>query len=48
MNKLLSYFEGKRQFGRLRRTWKDNIKKYLQEICRQDLDWMALAQDRGK
>jgi hypothetical protein len=32
MNKLLSYFDGKRQLGKLRSTWKDNIKKCLKEI----------------
>jgi len=48
MNKLLSYFEGKRQLGRLRCTWKDNIKKFLKEIDREDMDWMTLAQARDK
>ena len=40
--------EGKRQLGRPRRRWEDNIKMDLQEVeggCR---DWMELAQDRDR
>ena len=48
MNMLLSYFEGNRPLGKLRSIWKDNIKMCLKEICREDLDWMALAEDRDK
>jgi hypothetical protein len=40
--------EGKRQLGRPRRRWEDNIKLYLQEIGWERVDWIALAQDRDK
>jgi hypothetical protein len=38
--------EGKRQLGRPRRRWEDNIKMDLQEVGRSRGDWMELAQDR--
>jgi len=38
--------EGKRQFGRARRRWKDNIKMDLQEERCEDMDWIDVAQDR--
>jgi hypothetical protein len=34
---------GKRPLGRPRTSWKDNIKLNLQ-----DMDWVELAQDRGR
>jgi hypothetical protein len=37
--------EGKRQLGRPRRRWVDNIKMDLREIS---VDWIDLAQDRGR
>ena len=38
--------EGKRQLGRPRRGWEDNIKMDLQEVgC---VDWIGLAQDSDK
>jgi len=40
--------EGKRPFGRSRRGWEDNIKKDLQEIGCEGLDWIGLAQDRDR
>ena len=40
--------EGKRPFGRPRRSWKDNIKKDLQEVGGGREDWMELAQDRDR
>jgi hypothetical protein len=40
--------EGKRQLGRTRRRWADNIKIYLLEIGLGGLDWIGLAQDRDK
>jgi len=40
--------EGKRQLGRPRRRWKDNIKMDLQEVGRGREDWMELAQDRDR
>ena len=39
--------EGKRQLGRPRRRWKDNIKMNLQEVGGGG-DWMELAQDRDR
>ena len=38
--------EGKRQFGRPRLRWEDNIKMDLQEVGGVCGDWMELAQDR--
>jgi hypothetical protein len=43
---LVGKSEGKRPSGRLRRSWEDIIKKYLQEVGRGSGDWMELAQDR--
>jgi len=37
--------EGKRQFGRPRRRWENNIKTDLQEVGCGDMDWIVLAQD---
>ena len=39
--------EGKRQFGRPRRRWEDNIKMDLQEVG-WGMDWIKLAQDRDR
>jgi hypothetical protein len=39
--------ERKRPLGRPRRRWEDNIKTYLQEVGREDMDWIDLAKDRG-
>jgi hypothetical protein len=38
---------GKRQFGRLRRRWEDNIKMDLREVGFGGMDWIELAHDRG-
>ena len=38
--------EGKRSFGRHRRSWKNNIKMDLDEVGGSCGDWMELAQDR--
>ena len=38
--------EGKRQLGRPRRRWEDNIKIDLQEVGGGRRHWMELAQDR--
>jgi hypothetical protein len=39
--------EGKRQLGRTRLKWEDNIKMELQEAgCVGGMDWIELAQDR--
>jgi len=40
--------EGKRPLGRPRRRWEDNIKMDLQEVGRERMDWIELAQDRGR
>ena len=40
--------EGKRQLGRPRRRWEDNIKMDLQEVGGSYGDWMELAQDRDR
>jgi hypothetical protein len=37
--------EGRRQLGRPRRRWVDNIKMDLREIGRDVMDWIDLAQD---
>jgi hypothetical protein len=38
--------EGKRQLGRPRRRWMDDIKMDLLEIGLSVVDWIGLAQDR--
>ena len=38
--------EGKRQLGRPRRRWEDNIKIDLQEVGKGCGDWMELDKDR--
>ena len=40
--------EGKRQLGRPRRRWEDNIKMDFQEVGGGCEDWMELAQDRDR
>jgi hypothetical protein len=40
--------KGKRQFGRPRRRWKDNIKMELQEVICGGMDWIELAQERDR
>jgi hypothetical protein len=40
--------EGRRPLGRPRHRWEDNIKMYLREIGFGDVDWIHLAQDRGR
>jgi hypothetical protein len=40
--------EGKRQLGRPRRRWVDNIKIDLREIGWDGMDWIDLAQDRNQ
>jgi hypothetical protein len=39
---------GKRPLGRPRRRWDDNINMHLVKIEWGDVDWIGLAQDRGK
>jgi hypothetical protein len=43
---LVGKLEGKRQRGRPRRRWIDNIKMELLEIELNVVDWIGLAQDR--
>jgi hypothetical protein len=38
--------EGKRQLGKPRHGWEDNIKMDLPEVRCGGMDWMELAQDR--
>jgi hypothetical protein len=45
---LLGKPEGKRQLGRPRPRWEDNIKMDLQEVGCGVVDWIDLAQDRGR
>ena len=40
--------EGKRQLGRPRHRWEDNINMDLEEVGRGCGDWMELAQDRDR
>ena len=40
--------EGRRQLGRPRRRWEDNIKIDLQEVGCGVMDWIELAQDRNR
>jgi hypothetical protein len=40
--------EGKRPHGRPRRTWVDNVKKYLRKIRWNGMDWIDQAQDRDQ
>ena len=40
--------EGKRPLGRPRRRWVDNIRKDVQEVGCEYMDWIGLAQDRDR
>jgi hypothetical protein len=40
--------EGKKQLGRPRRRWGDNIKIDLQEVGLGGMDWINLALDRDR
>ena len=40
--------EGKRQLGRPKHRWEDNIKMDLQEVGCGGMDWIELAQDRDR
>jgi hypothetical protein len=40
--------EVKRPLGIPRRRWEDNINLYLQEVECEGVDWIDLAQDRGR
>ena len=43
---LLGKPEGRRQLGRPRRRWVDNIRMDLEEVGCGYMDWIGLAQDR--
>jgi hypothetical protein len=45
---LMGKREGKIPLGRPRRRWDDNIKMDLQEVGREGMDWIGLAQERGR
>ena len=45
---LLGKPEGRRQLGRSRRRWVDNIRTDLQELGCGYMDWIGLAQDRDR
>ena len=40
--------EGKRPLGRPRHRWVDNIRKGLQEVGCDFIDWIGLVQDRDR
>jgi len=40
--------EEKRPLGKPRHRWKDNIKMDLQEVGCGGMDWIELAQNRGR
>jgi hypothetical protein len=40
--------EGKRPNGKPRSRWEDNIKMDLWEVGWECMDWIELAQDRGR
>jgi hypothetical protein len=40
--------DGKRQLGKTRRRWVDNIRMVLGEVGWGDVDWIGLAKDRNK
>jgi hypothetical protein len=40
--------EGKRELGRPKRRWVDNITMYLGEVVRGGADWIGLAQDKDR
>jgi len=40
--------EGRRQLGRHRSRWEENIKMDLQEVGSEGIDWIDLAQDRDR
>jgi hypothetical protein len=40
--------DGKSPLGRPRCRWEDNIKMDIQEVRCRSMDWVELAQDRGR
>jgi len=45
---LVGKLEGKRPLVRPRCRWEDNNKMDLQEVGRESIDWIDLAQDRDR
>jgi hypothetical protein len=45
---LVGKAEGKRQNGRPRHRWDDNIRPDLKEIGWEDVDWIYLVQDNDQ
>ena len=45
---LVGKTEGKRQLGRTRRKWKDNINMDLHKLECGGMDWIDLAEDRDR
>ena len=45
---LVGKSEGRRPLGRRRHGWVDNIRMDLQEVGCGYMDWIGLAQDRGR
>ena len=45
---LVRKLEGKRQLGRPRRRWEDNIKMDLKEVGCGGMDWIELVLDKGR
>jgi hypothetical protein len=45
---LVGKSEGKRELGKRRRRWEDNIKMDLQEEGCGSMDWISLAEDRDR
>jgi hypothetical protein len=45
---LVKTHEGKRSLGRPRRRYEENIKMDLQEVECRGMDWIDVAQDRGR
>jgi hypothetical protein len=45
---LVGKLEGKRPLGKPRCRWEDSIKADLQEVGCGGMDWIELAQDRGR
>jgi hypothetical protein len=45
---LVGKSEGRRPLGRPRRRWEDNIKMDVQEVGFGVMDWIELAQDKGR
>ena len=45
---LVGKAEGTRPLGRPRNRWEDNIKRDVQEVECEGMDWIDLAQDRDR